>query len=238
MALPVMKHPTFELTVPSSKQKIKYRPFLVKEEKILLLAQSSDSVKDMIQAIKQIIKNCIVESDVDVDLLPSFDIEYIFLKLRVSSVSGTTELTFTDPDTDKPQKVLVDLNNIEVTFPKDEYNIVDVGQGVSLSLRYPTYSDLTEIDLENDASKGTMDMIKLCTDQVISGKDHEQVDQFKDYSDAEVDTFLDSLQPDAFTNLQFFFTNMPKLEHTVEYKIGKETKSHTFSGIQDFFSYA
>ena len=87
MALPVMKHPTFELTVPSSKQKIKYRPFLDKEEKILLLAQSSDSVKDMIQAIKQIIKNCIVEGDINIDTLPSFDIEYIFLKLRVSSVS-------------------------------------------------------------------------------------------------------------------------------------------------------
>ena len=238
MALPVMKHPTFELTVPSSKQKIKYRPFLVKEEKILLIAQSSDTIKDMIIGIKQIIKNCIVEGDINVDTLPSFDIEYIFLKLRVSSVSGTTELSFTDADTNKAQKVFVELNNIEVTFPKEVYNIIDVGQDVKLSLRYPTYSDLTDIDLENDAAKGTMDMIKLCTEQVISGKDQEQVDQFKDYSDADVDTFLDSLQPDAFKDLQFFFTNMPKLEHTVEYKIGKETKLHTFSGIQDFFSYA
>jgi len=238
MALPVMKHPTFELTVPSNKQKIKYRPFLVKEEKVLLLAQSSESVKDMIEAIKQIIKNCIVGGDVNVDLLPSFDIEYIFLKLRISSVSGTTELTFTDPDTDKQQKVTVDLNSVKIKFPKDKHNIIDVGQNVTLVLRYPTYSDLTNIDLEEDISKGTMDMIKACTEQIISGKDQEQVDQFKDYSDADVDTFLDSLQPDAFKNLQFFFTNMPKLEHTVEYKIGGETKSHTFSGIQDFFSYS
>jgi len=238
MALPVMKHPTFELTVPSSKQEIKYRPFLVKEEKILLLAQSTDSVKDMIEAIKQIIKNCIVEGDVNVDLLPSFDIEYIFLKLRISSVSGSTELTFTDPDTKEEQKVTIDLNSVEINFPKDNQNIIDVGQNVTMVLRYPTYSDLTNIDLQEDISKGTMDMIKACTEQIISGKDQEQVDQFKDYNDAEVDTFLDSLLPTAFTEVQNFFSTMPKLEHTIEYEIGKKKKSHTFSGIQDFFSYA
>ena len=238
MALPVLKHPTFELTVPSNKQKIKYRPFLVKEEKILLLAQSSENVKDMIDAIKQIINNCIIESDVNVDKLPSFDIEYIFLQLRISSVDDKTELSFTDPDTNKQEKVKVDLSAVQVQFPKDNHSIIDVGQGVSLSLRYPTYNDLADIDLEKDVAKGTMDLIRACTEQVISGKDSEQVDQFKDYTDEEVNAFLDSLPPSSFKSLQRFFTNMPKLEHTIEYEVGKKKKTHTFSGIQDFFSFA
>ena len=238
MALPVLKHPTFELTVPSNKQKIKYRPFLVKEEKILLLAQSSENVKDMIDAIKQIINNCIIEGDVNVDKLPSFDIEYIFLQLRISSVDDKTELSFTDPDTNKQEKVKVDLSAVQVQFPKDNHSIIDVGQGVSLSLRYPTYNDLADIDLEKDVAKGTMDLIRACTEQVISGKDSEQVDQFKDYTDEEVNAFLDSLPPSSFKSLQRFFTNMPKLEHTIEYEVGKKKKTHTFSGIQDFFSFA
>jgi len=238
MALPVLKHPTFELTVPSNKQKIKYRPFLVKEEKILLLAQSSDNIKDMIEAIKQIINNCVVEGDIDVNSLPSFDIEYIFLQLRVSSVSPDVELSFTDPETNKVRKHKVDLSTVEVKFPKEENNIIDVGQGVSLALKYPTYDDLGDIDLQKNIAKGTIDMIKVCTEQVISGKDNEQVDQFKDYTDEEVEEFLESLPPESLRKLQLFFTNMPKLEHTIEYEVGKEKKTHTFSGVQDFFSFA
>ena len=238
MALPVMKHPTFELTVPSNKQKIKYRPFLVKEEKILLLAQASEDINDIIEAIKQIINNCIIEGDIDVHSLPSFDIEYIFLQLRISSVSPDAELTFTDPDTKEEVKVKVDLSAVKVNFPKKDNSIIDVGQDVSLSLRYPTYTDISAIQLDENIAKGTMNMIKICTDQVISGKDSEQVDQFKDYTEEEVDTFLDSLPPDSFKKIQAFFTNMPKLEHTVEYEVGKKKKTHTFTGIQDFFSFA
>ena len=110
MGLPIIKHPTFELTVPSTKQKIKYRPFLVKEEKILLLAQSSDNVVDMISAIKQIINNCIVEGDINLDLLPSFDIEYMFLRLRANSVNSISSLTFKDPDDPDAKTQKIDVN--------------------------------------------------------------------------------------------------------------------------------
>ena len=104
MALPKIKHPIFELTVPSIKENIKYRPFLVKEEKILLLAQQSKDVKEMIGAVKQIINNCIIEGNVSVDELPSFDIEYIFLQLRANWVGQTAKLAFTDQDTNKKQE--------------------------------------------------------------------------------------------------------------------------------------
>ena len=238
MGLPIIKHPTFDLTIPSTKQTIKYRPFLVKEEKVLLLAQSSNNVNDMISAVKQIINNCIVEGDVNIDFLPSFDIEYIFLKLRINSVAPEVDLKFTDPETDKEHKVKVDLSEVNVQFVEGSSNIVDIGNGISMVMKWPTYSDIGSIDFEKDAAAGTVEMIKICTTQILSGENQEQVDQFKDYTNEEVDEFIDSLPPESFTKFQKFFTDMPKLEHTIEYEVGKKKKTHTFSGIQDFFSFA
>jgi hypothetical protein len=238
MGLPIIKHPTFELTIPSSKQKIKIRPFLVKEEKILLLAQSSNNISDMISAIKQIIQNCLVEGELKINELPSFDIEYIFLKLRINSVSPEVDLTFPEPDTDKTHKVKINLNDVEVQHNKDHTNKIDVGNGIMMVMKYPTYDDISSIDFEQDLAVGTLDMIKLTTDSILSGENYEQVDMFKDYSGEETDEFLESLTTNGFQNLQKFFETMPKLEHTVEYEVKGEKKTHTFSGISDFFSFA
>jgi hypothetical protein len=239
MGLPIIKHPTFELTIPSSKQQFKFRPFLVKEEKILLLAQSGKDVNDMIKSIKQIITNCLLEGDLNVDSLPSFDIEYIFLKLRINSVSPEVELVFPEPGTDKEQKVKVDLNEVEVHFNKDHTNKIDVGNGIMMVLKYPTYADIGSVDLEQDVGRGTLNMVQLCTDSILSGENYEQVDKFKDYSDDEVQEFLESLTTSGFLKLQTFFETMPKLEHTIEYESSDGKKqTHTFSGISDFFSYA
>lgn len=237
MALPVMKHPTFELTVPSNKQKIKYRPFLVKEEKILLLAQSSDNVVDMISAIKQIINNCIVEGDINLDLLPSFDIEYMFLRLRANSVNSISSLTFKDPDDPdaKTQKIDVNLLEIEVKWPKKTSNVIDLGDGISMGLKYPTYDEIGSINNE-DVAQGTMQLIRICADKIYSGED--KVDELKDYSEEEIGDFLDSLKGEALKGIQTFFQEMPKLSHTVEYEVKGEKKSHTFEGIADFFTLA
>lgn len=235
MGLPVIKHPTFELTIPSTKQKIKYRPFLVKEEKILLLAQSSDNVKDMIQAIKQILNNCIVQGDVNLDILPSFDIEYMFLQLRANSVNSIATLEFRDPETEKSHKAEVNLLNIDVTFPKKPIKSVTIGENITMSLRYPTYDDIATIESDSPA-ESTLQLIKICADKVYSGED--KVDSLSDYTDEEVQEFLESLRGDALTDVQKFFEQMPKLEHTIEYGEEKNKKSHTFSGIADFFSFA
>ena len=237
MGLPIIKHPTFELTIPSTKQKIKYRPFLVKEEKILLLAQSSENVMDMINAIKQIINNCIVEGNINLDLLPSFDIEYMFLRLRANSVNSTSSLTFKDPDDPeaKPQKIDVDLLTIEVKWPKDIKNKIDLGEGISMSLKYPTYDEIGSINNENVA-EGTMQLIRICADKIYSGVD--TVDDLKDYSEQEIGNFLDSLKGEALKGIQLFFEDMPKLSHTIDYEIKGKKKQHTFEGIADFFTYA
>jgi len=235
MGLPIIKHPTFELTIPSTKLNIKYRPFLVKEEKILLLAQSGDNVKDMIKAIKQILNNCIVEGDVNLDELPSFDIEYMFLQLRANSVNSIATLEFTDPETKKSQKVEIDLLSIGVTFPEHVNNNIDLGDGISMTLKYPTYDAIGSID-SSDLANGTMQLIKICVDKIYSGED--TVDSLSDYSEDEVSEFLESLRGDIMKQIQTFFEEMPKLEHTVEYGTDKIKKSHTFTGIADFFTFA
>jgi hypothetical protein len=235
MGLPIIKHPTFELTIPSTKQKIKYRPFLVKEEKILLLAQSGEHVRDMIKAVQQILNNCIMEGDVNLDILPSFDIEYMFLQLRANSVNSIATLEFEEPETKKKQKVEVDLLKINVIFPENIERVVDLGDGISMSLKYPTYDDIGSIE-GADASEGALRLIKVCVDKIYSGEG--KVDSLSDYSDEEVTQFIDSLRGDVMKDIQTFFEKMPKLEHKVEYEVGTEKKSHTFSGIADFFTYA
>lgn len=233
MALPIMKHPTFELTVPSTRATLKYRPFLVKEEKILLLAQGSNQTKDLIQAVKQIVNNCIIEGEVDVDNVPTFDLEYIFLKLRANSVSDIAKFNLTE-ETGEQSKVELDLNQVEVQYTEGHSNMIDLGDNIHLEMKYPTYSTLGKIKSE-DAVEVTFAMIEMCIDKVIQG---ENVMELKDFSKAEVKEFLDSLTSQNFRDIQKFFDELPKLQHTIEYKVGKEKKTRTFTGLADFFQSA
>ena len=233
MALPIMKHPIFELTVPSTKVTLKYRPFLVKEEKILLLAQGSTKSKDLILAVKQIVNNCILEGDINIDDTPTFDLEYIFLKLRANSVSDIAKFNMTEDDGEE-SKIEIDLNDVEVQHTENHSNIVALGNDVSLEMKYPSYTTLSKIKGE-EAVDVTFEMIEMCIDKVVQG---EEVMELKDFSKADVKEFLDSLTSQNFRDIQNFFDGMPKLRHTVEYKVGKETKSRTFTGLADFFQSA
>tara|TARA_R100001377_G_scaffold66106_1_gene41384 strand:- start:267 stop:968 length:702 start_codon:yes stop_codon:yes gene_type:complete len=233
MALPIMKHPTFELTIPSTKATLKYRPFLVKEEKILLLAQGSTKSKDLILAVKQIVNNCIIEGDINIDSTPTFDLEYIFLKLRANSVSDIAKFNMTEDDGEE-SKIEIDLNDVEVQHTENHTNMVALGNDVSLEMKYPSYTTLSNIKSE-EAVDVTFEMIEMCIDKVVQG---EEVMELKDFSKAEVKEFLDSLTSQNFRDIQKFFDEMPKLQHTVEYKVGKKTKSRTFTGLADFFQSA
>ena len=237
MSLPVIDTPTFEMNLLSIKDPITYRPFLVKEEKLLLMAMEAGDQQEIVQTSKQIINNCIVEGNINLDLLPSFDIEYMFLRLRANSVNSTSSLTFKDPDDPeaKPQKIDVDLLTIEVKWPKDIKNKIDLGEGISMSLKYPTYDEIGSINNEN-AAEGTMQLIRICADKIYSGVD--TVDDLKDYSEQEIGNFLDSLKGEALKGIQLFFEDMPKLSHTIDYEIKGKKKQHTFEGIADFFTYA
>ena len=238
MALPKIQHPLFELTIPSTKQKIKFRPFLVKEEKVLLLAQESNNVEGMVNAIKQIISNCVVE-DIKIDKLPSFDIEYIFIQIRANSVGETAKLQITDKELEKPLLVDVDLREIKVQWQENHKQHIDITNDISIDMKYPTYDDVLKLSTgteENDAvANQTFDMIINCIDKIYSGENQETIHELKDYTDEEAKEFLESLPADAFKDIQQFFDTMPKLQHTIEYKVKDKVKKHTFSGINDFF---
>jgi hypothetical protein len=237
MALPVLSHPIFDLTVPSSKEHITYRPFLVKEEKILLLAQEADNLKDLTRSVKQIINNCIIDGSVDVDHAPTFDIEYIFLKLRSNSVSDIAKFNIVDPETGKEIEVEIDLKIVEVHDTKDHSKIIKLSDEVTLQMKYPTYDILKKVNVEDSSDvTATFEMIKHCIDKIMVGED--EVHEFKDYSNSEIDNFIDSLTSQSFQDVQKFFDTMPRLEHDVDYKIGKKTKTRKFIGLSDFFAYA
>ena len=236
MALPVLKHPTFELEVPSTKEVITCRPFLVKEEKILLLAQESGNPNDMINAVKQIISNCIVNGEVEIATAPTFDIEFIFLRLRANSVGQTSKFSVSDEEAAEEIPVEVNLNDVNVQFTEDHSTDVKLNNDVSLLMRYPTYTTLEKIAaIGGDMGAAvTFDMIKHCIDKIYVGD--EEVHELKDYSKKEVDTFVDSFTTENFQDIQTFFDTMPKLQHTIKYKVGKKNKHKVLSGLADFFS--
>ena len=237
MALPVLSHPTFDLTVPSTKEELVYRPFLVKEEKILLLAQEANNVKDLTRSVKQIINNCIVEGDVNVDTSPTFDIEYIFLKLRANSVSDIAKFNIADEETKKEVEIEIDLKEVEIQYTNDHTSTVVLNDVVSLQMKYPTYEILGSMSEGGDQQvvKATFDMIKACIDKVLVGED--EVHEFKDYSNSEVDNFIDSMTSQNFQDIQKFFDTMPKLRHEITSKCtgcNKENKK-ILEGMADFF---
>ncbi len=232
MPLPIIEHPTFELTIPSSKDTVRYRPFLVKEEKILLMAQESGIDTEVIVAIKQIINNCLVDrGNFMIDSAPTFDIEYFFMKLRASSINDIISLTVTDPDDESEHDVEIDLKEVEVQFPEEEIsNLVQINDSVSIELRYPTFDDIQEVG-NMESLVDSVDLIIKCISKIHDG---DQVFDTVDYTSEEINEFVDGLPATTFEEMQEFFTNMPKLSHEVKYKVGKKTKKQTIEGLASF----
>ena len=214
MPLPKLSTPTYELEVPSTGKKIKYRPFLVKEEKILLVAMESEDEKQMATAVKTILANCIQTSRFKVDSLSLFDIEYLFLNVRGKSVGETIELNLTCPDdgvTTVP--VTINIDEIKVEKHKDHTNILDLGNDVSVVMKYPSMDTF----IRNNMSEGTteiedvFEIASSCIEQVIEG---EEVYEANSFTKREVIEFLESMDTKQFLQLQTFFETMPKLSHT------------------------
>ncbi len=233
MGLPKIDHPTFDLTVPSTQENIKYRPFLVKEEKILLMAQESGQPNVFVDAITQVLNNCVV--DYDVSKLTSFDTEYLFLKLRANSVSDLAKVNIYDDETENYEEVEVDLNSVECALTEQE-SLIKLNDLVAIEMRYPSYDDL--MGMEADSGLETaLEMISRCIDKVYN--DEETLDM-KDFTQEEQEEFINSFPADAFAQIQKYFEDMPKVSMEVKYKIkvdGKQkTKKKVLQGINDFFS--
>ena len=232
MTLPIINTPTYELTVPSTKEKITYRPFLVKEEKILLTAMETGGEQDMVLALKQIVNNCLI-SELDIDHLATFDLEYIFLNLRSKSVGEVATINITCPDDEETQvPVEIPLDEVEVTFPEGHTNKVELTDTIGLTMRYPDFT-LASVTRESN-TEYLFDMIKGCIAQITEGETvHERVD----FNEKELNTFLDSLSTKQLEGVQNFFETMPKLSHEITVTNPKTKKENkiTLEGLDGFF---
>ena len=232
MALPKIAVPTYELEIPSNKEKIKYRPFLVKEEKILLLAQEAGEENDILNAIKEIINNCTYEK-LNVEKVALFDLEYIFLQIRSKSIGETIELKLLcDDDGETYVDVEIAVEKIKVNFPKDHTNTLQLTDTISLIMLYPQMSAL---NLVTDSDTETIfHMIKTSIGQIIDG---ETIYEQADFTENELDEFIESLSSDHFKQIQNFFETMPKLRHEVKFKNPKTKKQNKvmLEGLNNFF---
>ena len=234
MALPKINVPTYELEVPSTKEKITYRPFLVKEEKILLLALEENDELTIARALKQIVNNCTFEN-LSVNSMPLFDLEYIFLNIRAKSVGESADLKLLMPDDEKTYvDVQIPLQDIKVEFTKGHKKDIKLTDSIMLVMRYPTYELLGVEDTDMTIEK-TFKLISDCTEKVIDG---ETIHERSDFNDKDLQEFYDGLDSKQFQNVQNFFETMPRLKHTVEVVNPKTKKKNkiTLEGLQSFFA--
>jgi len=237
MALPVLETNTFELTLPSSEVTVKYRPFIVKEEKILLQAMETQEQKQIVNALKNIVSVCTF-GQLNVDELPTFDLEYVFLKIRSKSVGEIANLKILCPDDKKTYAdVEVDLSTVDVHVDDEHRNtiVVDEDKKISVLMKYPT---LASVDPTKDYSKqDTKALFSVISDGIYQIIEGETIHQAKDYTKEELDKFIESISSASFKKIQKFYETMPKLMHEVEIENPKtKVKSKiTLSGLSDFF---
>ena len=244
MALPKINVMTYTLTLPSTGKELKYRPFLVKEEKVLMMAMQSGDNKDMVRALREIIDSCVMDK-IDTKTLPMFDIEYIFLQLRARSVGEKIPIQYSLPD-DKCEKsksdanctytTEIDVDDIKVEYDENHKDLIELNDEIKIKMRYPKIEASTEIvGLEGKKLVDkTFDMIGDCIEYIMEG---EEMHQTSDYTKKDISEFLNSLSSGQFRNIQEFFDTMPKVKKEVTGKCevcGKEN-TRVLEGMGDFF---
>ena len=241
MPLPTIETPTYELKLPSSNKKIKYRPFLVKEEKILILALESKSQNEITNAVTDVLKKCILTRGIKVDDLPTFDIEYLFLNIRAKSIGEDIKLTVTCPDDGETKvPVTIYVDEIKVIKPKDHKIDIVLDDKMSLRMKYPSLNQFIESNFDTeDESETIVDktfrVVADCMDTIFDGEDAWEA---KDYSAQERLDFVQQLNSQQYKKVENFFSTMPKLSHTIEVvnPNTKEKGSVVLEGLADFFA--
>ena len=240
MPLPIVATPTYELKLPSSNKKIKYRPFLVKEEKVLIIALESKSQFEITNAVKDVLKQCILTKGIDVDELPTFDIEYIFLNIRAKSIGEAINVRVTCPDdgeTEIPVTVYVD--EIKVVKSKDHKTDIVLDDKMTLRMKYPSINQFieTNFDVNEDPKENvnkTFKIISECIDTIYTQEDAWDA---KDYTSKERVEFIEQLNSKQYKEVEKFFATMPKLSHKIEVTNPntKKKSSVVLEGLADFF---
>ena len=217
MPLPKIATPTYELELPSTGQSIKYRPFLVKEEKVLVIALESEDNKQITTAIKAVLKSCILTKGVKVESLPTFDIEYLFLNIRGKSVGEELEVNVICPDDGETTvPVIINLDDIEVQKDENHSNKIKIDDSIMMELKYPSLDQFIKNNFDfNDknAMDQSFDLIASCIDKVYT---EDEVWATADCTKKEVKEFLESMNSQQFKEIEAFFETMPKLSHTIK----------------------
>ena len=237
MALPRLDVPTYELTIPSTDDKIKYRPFLVKEEKILLIAMESGETKDMLQAVKDIVDECTF-NQLNLGNMPMFDIEYIFLNIRAKSVGEISKLKVLCQDDMKTYaNVEIDLSEIQVQVSDDHTNKIELTDEMGVIMKYPTIDSFNVNNIADITTDNMLEVIAACVAQIYDKKGEEVYDS-KDSTQKELIEFVEQLNTKQFQDMQKFFDTMPALKHTITVKNPKTKKESkvTLTGLSDFFA--
>ena len=236
MALPQINTPTYELEVPSTGDKLKYRPFLVKEEKILMIAMEGKEQSGILDAVKQIVKSCTFDK-FDMSKAPMFDVEYIFLNIRAKSVGeiSTVNLRCLD-DNETFVKTEIDLTEVEVKMDEEHTNKIELTEEMGMIMTYPNLDSFADYDVTNINASNMIDMIASCIAQIYDKKGEDVYDS-KDSTHKELVDFIEQLNSKQFAEVQKFFDTMPKLTHTVTIENPKTKKKSeiVLSGLNDFF---
>ena len=240
MPLPTISTPTYELTLPSSGKKIKYRPFLVREEKVVIMALESEDTKQITNSVIDILNSCILSKGIKLEALATFDIEYLFLNIRSKSVGETIDVNIVCPDDNKTQvAVTVDVDSIKIKKDRKHKNVIKLDDNLSLKLKYPSMTQFIDSNFESkiDESevKSTLDMIISCIDVIFS---EEESWSASESTPKELEDFIDQLNTKQFKLIEDFFATMPKLTHTIKVKnpnTGVESEVR-LEGLAAFFN--
>ena len=237
MPLPKISTPTYELKIPSSGKLINYRPFLVKEEKILIIAMESQSDKEITRAVKDVLSSCILTKDVKLDDLSTFDIEYLFLNIRGKSVGESVEVLVTCPDDNKTKvPVQVNLDEIQVQVNKDHQRDIQLDGNLSMRMKYPSMGEFIKSNFNVDMKvNDTFDLVCSCIEQVYS---EEESWSASDCTKEEMNEFLDQLNSNQFKEIEKFFETMPKLTNTLKVKNPNTNVENSIKleGLSAFFA--
>ena len=234
MALPKLDTPIYQLELPSNQQVVKYRPFLVKEQKILMMAQDADDKEDSYNMLAEIVDGCTF-NNVDIKTMPIFDFEYLFMKIRCKSVGESTELSVLCPDDNETRvPVTVNLDGIDVQVEDGHSNVIGVNDSIKIIMRYPTVNDIKSVS-EAETLNNVMTLLKVCINEIHDG---DTIHNMIDVTSKELDEFIDSLPTDTFEKMAIFFDTMPKLTHVIEVKNPKTevTSEVVIQGMESFFS--
>ena len=238
MPLPTITTPSYELELPSTGKKIKYRPFLVKEEKLLVLALETENTKDISTAIKTVLKNCIQSRGVKIDKLPTFDIEFLFLNIRGKSVGEEIEVNLIAPDDEVTSvPVTINIDDIKISKKKDHTNKIKLDESLMMEMKYPSLDEFVKNNFDFDGEVDmdqSFDLIASCIDKIYN---EEEVWSTADCTKKEVKDFLEQMNSLQFKEIESFFDSMPKLSHSVTFTNPKTKVESTvvLEGLASFF---